>query len=67
MIKLLKPIYDRNGTLTVGNTAQIGDGACAIVLASEASVKSHRLLPLAKIIGYATTATGPTNFCLSNC
>ncbi|MBF0193749.1 MAG: acetyl-CoA C-acetyltransferase [Magnetococcales bacterium] len=46
----LKPVFDRpTGLVTAGNSAQITDGACWLLLADEATVKRLNLKPLGKI------------------
>ena len=46
----LKPVFDRKyGKVTAGNSAQITDGACWLLLASAQAVKKHKLPVLAKI------------------
>ena len=46
------------GTVTAGNAAGINDGAAALILASAAGVKRHRLTPLARV-GRAASAGVP--------
>src|SRR5205807_3892597 len=41
----LKPIVKPNGTITAGNASGVNDGACALLLASEAAAKRHGLTP----------------------
>lgn len=46
----LRPVFDRKfGLVTAGNSAQITDGACWLILASAQAVKKHKLPVLAKI------------------
>jgi len=46
----LRPVFDRKyGLVTAGNSAQITDGACWLLLASTQAVKKHKLPVLAKI------------------
>ncbi|MBT7410277.1 MAG: acetyl-CoA C-acetyltransferase [Methylococcales bacterium] len=46
----LKPYFDRKvGMVTAGNSAQITDGACLLLLASESAVKKYKLTPIGKI------------------
>jgi acetyl-CoA C-acetyltransferase len=46
----LRPVFEKPyGKVTAGNSSQITDGACWVILASEAAVKKHRLQPLARI------------------
>jgi acetyl-CoA acyltransferase len=55
----LKPIVRPDGTVTAGNASGVNDGACALLLASEAAVKKHGLKPRAKIIGMSTAGVPP--------
>jgi len=42
----LKPVFERPyGKVTAGNSSQITDGACWVILASEAALKTHNLTP----------------------
>jgi acetyl-CoA C-acetyltransferase len=59
----LKTVFKKeNGTITAANASKINDGACALLLASEASVKEHNLKPLARIVGFADASTEPIDF-----
>src|SRR5579859_605309 len=49
----LKPVFEKDGTVTAGNAPGLNDGASALVVASLAFSKSHGLKPLARITGYA--------------
>src|SRR5467141_576308 len=55
----LKPVVKQNGTITAGNASGINDGACALLLASEAAVKRHGLTPKARVIAAATAGVAP--------
>lgn len=55
----LKPAFKKEGTVTAGNASGINDGAAAVVLASEESIKSLNLKPLARIISYASSGIDP--------
>jgi acetyl-CoA acyltransferase len=55
----LKPIVRPEGTVTAGNASGVNDGACALLLASEAAVKKHGLKPRARIIGMSTARVPP--------
>jgi acetyl-CoA C-acetyltransferase len=47
----LKPFFDRKyGNVTAGNSSQITDGAAWLVLATDETVKRHRLKPLGRIV-----------------
>ncbi len=52
----LKPVFQKDGVLTAGNSSQISDGSAAILLASEEAVQHYQLQPIARILGYAWTA-----------
>ena len=55
----LKPIVREDGTVTAGNASGVNDGACALLLASEAAAKRHNLTPRARIVGMATAGVPP--------
>jgi acetyl-CoA C-acetyltransferase len=61
-IPTLKPAFAKDGTITAANASSINDGASALVLASEAAVKQHKLEPLARIVGYGGAAQDPQWF-----
>jgi acetyl-CoA C-acetyltransferase len=52
----LLPAFTPDGTVTAGNASQISDGACAVVVASEAAVERFSLAPLARIEAYGMSA-----------
>jgi 3-oxoadipyl-CoA thiolase len=55
----LKPAFEKDGTVTAGNSSGINDGAAAMLLASEMMVKKYSLKPLAKIISMAVAGVDP--------
>ena len=55
----LKPIIKPGGTVTAGNASGINDGACAVLLASEAAVKAHGLTPRARYVAGAVAGVAP--------
>jgi acetyl-CoA acyltransferase len=55
----LKGVVKPEGTVTAGNASGINDGACALLLASEAAVKKHGLTPKARVIATATAGVAP--------
>ncbi len=61
-IPVLKPVFDKQGTITAANASKINDGAAAVVLMSEAAVKETGAKPLAKIIATAQFAQDPKWF-----
>jgi 3-oxoadipyl-CoA thiolase len=55
----LKPFARTPGTITAGNASGVNDGAAAIIVASEAAVKTHGLTPRARVLGMASAAVPP--------
>jgi acetyl-CoA acyltransferase len=55
----LKGVVKPEGAVTAGNASGINDGACALLLASEAAVKKHGLTPKARVIAAATAGVAP--------
>jgi len=55
----LRPVFQKDGTVTAGNAPGLNDGASALVVASLAFAKAHGLTPMATITGYATGGGEP--------
>ncbi|MCZ6487665.1 MAG: acetyl-CoA C-acyltransferase, partial [Gammaproteobacteria bacterium] len=56
----LRPAFDKPyGLVTAGNSAQITDGAAALVLASEAAVEKYALPTMARIVNTEWAALDP--------
>jgi len=55
----LKGIVRPDGTVTAGNASGVNDGACALLLASEAAAARHGLTPRARVVGMATAGVPP--------
>ena len=55
----LKGIVKPDGTVTAGNASGVNDGACALLVASEAAIKQHGLTPRARIVGAAAAGVAP--------
>jgi 3-oxoadipyl-CoA thiolase len=58
MAALPAPFRD-GGSVTAGNASGINDGACAMIIASEAAIKTHNLTPRARIAGTAVAGVEP--------
>src|SRR3954471_6528472 len=56
----LPAAFSKNGCVTAGNASGIVDGGAALLLASDAAVKSHGLKPLAKLTHWAVVGVDPT-------
>ena len=55
----LKPIVRPDGTITAGNASGVNDGACALLLADEATAAKNGLTPRARVVGMATAGVPP--------
>jgi len=55
----LKGAVRPDGTVTAGNASGVNDGACALLIASEAGAKAQGLTPRARIVGMATAGVPP--------
>jgi 3-oxoadipyl-CoA thiolase len=55
----LKGVVKPGGTVTAGNASGINDGACALLLASEAAARKHRLTPRARVLASAVVGVAP--------
>lgn len=64
-IATLKPVFEKEGTITAANASKLNDGAAITLVASEASVKKYNLKPKVKIISQAAYAMEPTKFALA--
>ena len=58
-LSALKPLLGGDSSITAGNASGINDGACALLLASEAALHKHGLQPLARVIGMASAGVAP--------
>lgn len=55
----LKGVVRPDGSVTAGNASGVNDGACALLLANEASIKQYGLTPKARVVGMATAGVAP--------
>ena len=55
----LKGIVRPDGTVTAGNASGVNDGACALLLASDAAVKQYGLQPKARVVAAAVAGVAP--------
>lgn len=56
----LKPAFIKEGTVTAGNSSGINDGAAAMLLANEETIKKYNLVPMAKIVSMAVAGVDPS-------
>ena len=55
----LKPVFDKNGSVTPGNSCCQADAASALVLASKEKAEELGARPIACLRGYASTGVEP--------
>ncbi len=55
----LRPVFEKDGTVTAGNASGINDGAAALVLARAEAAEGAGLKPRARILGYAHAGVRP--------
>ncbi len=51
--------FREGGSVTAGNASGVNDGACAMLVASEAAVERYDLEPMARVVGMATAGVEP--------
>lgn len=61
----LKPVFQDDGVLTVGNSPACNDGAAALVVMAEEEAARLGLIPMARIVGYAGAALAPEWFTIA--
>ena len=61
-LKSLRPVFQKEGTVTAANASKINDGAAAVVLMSKEKAEELGVKPLAKIISYADASQEPDWF-----
>ncbi len=55
----LKPVFRKGGVVTAGNASGIGDGAGAMVVASEKFARDRQLKPLGRLISWGVAGVDP--------
>jgi acetyl-CoA C-acetyltransferase len=61
-IPSLRPVFQKDGTVTAANASTINDGAAAVLLMEGEKMKSMGMQPLARVIGYGDAAQAPEWF-----
>jgi acetyl-CoA C-acetyltransferase len=61
-IPSLKPVFEKEGTITAANASSLNDGAAILILASETFVRQRALRPLGIIRSWADAAQAPEWF-----
>jgi acetyl-CoA C-acetyltransferase len=61
----LKPVFQDDGVLTVGNSPSCNDGAAALIVMAEEEAVRLGLAPMARIVDYAEAALAPEWFTIA--
>ena len=61
----LKPVFQKDGTITAANASTLNDGAAALVIMSKEKATSLGLKPLARILSFADAQQAPEWFTTS--
>lgn len=61
----LRPVFEKDGTVTAANSSTISDGGAALVIMSEEKAKRAGLKPLALIRGFADAERNPVEFTIA--
>lgn len=61
-LRSLKPVFEKDGTITAANASSINDGAAALVVMSADKAKEMGVKPIARILGQASAAKDPEWF-----
>lgn len=64
-IASLKPVFDKEGTITAANASTLNDGAAAVLLMSREKAEALGVKPVARIIGFADAEQEPKWFTTS--
>ena len=56
----LKPVFRKGGVVTAGNASGIGDGAGAMVIASEKFARDRKLRPLGRLVSWGIAGVDPS-------
>jgi acetyl-CoA acyltransferase len=58
----LRPAFHVKGTVTAGNSSQMSDGAAAVLVMDGARARELQLVPMARVVAYATAGVEPERF-----
>ncbi len=61
-IPTLRPVFQKDGTVTAANASKINDGAAAVVVMTEEKALKRGITPLARIVTYGSIAKKPVWF-----
>jgi 3-oxoadipyl-CoA thiolase len=55
----LPAVFRKGGSVTAGNSSPLNDGASAVLVVSEETLKKKKLEPLARVVSFATAGVEP--------
>ena len=58
-LRKLKTPFRDGGSVTAGNASGVNDGACALLIASEAAARAHHLTPRARVVAMSVVGVAP--------
>lgn len=61
-IEGLRPVFEKEGTVTAANASKLNDGASAVLVMDNETARNLKLNPLARIVSYATASKDPEWF-----
>ena len=61
-IPIIKPVFEKNGTITAANASKLNDGAAAVMLISKENIEKYKIRPMARIISHCSFAHDPKWF-----
>jgi acetyl-CoA acyltransferase 2 len=59
-LSALKPVFRKGGVVTAGNASGIGDGAGAMIIASEKFARERKLKPLGRLVSWGVAGVDPS-------
>jgi acetyl-CoA C-acetyltransferase len=59
MVAKLRPAFQKDGTVTAANASGLNDGAAAVVVMTAADAAKRGILPIARIVSWATAGVDP--------
>jgi acetyl-CoA C-acetyltransferase len=61
-IPMIKPVFEKNGTITAANASKLNDGAAAVMLMSKDNIEKYNIKPIARILSHCSFAHDPKWF-----
>ena len=61
-ISAIKPVFEKNGTITAANASKLNDGAAAVMLMSKDNIGKYNIRPIARILSHCSFAHDPKWF-----